>query len=150
MKHITICWIGEPTPEQVMSHMEKAVPHNLDPESYGSMAGLRLNDLTVMLNQPTMRMIEFEVNDLKKAWKIFDNVRFILESLFGNYTINVKSGIGLSGSLDFIFLASRYERILLDIHRQIKRKKYSVAAIRRQLKDTLENVHGYPRERGER
>jgi hypothetical protein len=147
MKHITICWIGDPTPEQVIGHLDKAVPHNLDSESYGSMSGLRLKDLTVMLNQATMRMIEFEVDDLEKAWKIYDNVRFVLEHLFGNYTINVKSGIGLSGSLDFLFLASRYEQILLDVHRQIKRKKYSVASIRRQLKDAFENVHGYPRER---
>ncbi len=139
LKHVTICWIGDPTPEKVIAQLkDHASPVNADEVEN---AGLTPKTLGVVENQPAMMMIEFRVETFAVAWRIYREANSILELMCSNYTANVKTGIGLAGSDDFIWTAARYEIALRDVLKQIKRRKYSAATIRRTLENSLASAH---------
>lgn len=85
-----------------------------------------------------MQEIKIQVASLDTAWSIFNTIDSLLK-ICGNYSGNIRLGEDFHTAEDFASQAAKYEKVLRQVFREIKRKDHSAAAIRRTLKQALEN-----------
>ncbi len=121
--------------EQVLFELESGI-EAAGGESVACRSWIATNNEWVGIE--TMQEIKIQVASLETAWLIFSTVNHLLE-ICGNYSGNIRLGDSFHKAEDLLSQAAKYEKILRQVFREIKRKDYSAAAIRRTLKQALEH-----------